>query len=122
LKLIDYLTLSLPISKAKFIERLLLITDESDTGFFSSAFDAFSSSKNEFKGEIKNDGFKLKRRTRLFDTSMNAAVANGKLVEKEGKLTIETEINGFHNFSIFYYLFLLIFYSIFCSICLQFYQ
>jgi hypothetical protein len=113
LKLIDYLTIHLSISKAKFIERLLLITDQRDTVFFSGLSNAFSSSKNEFKGEIKNDEFKLKRRTRLFDTSMNAAVANGKLHETEGQLTIEAEIKSFNNLYVIYYVFLVIFYSIF---------
>jgi hypothetical protein len=113
LKLIDYLTINLPISKAKFIERLLLITDQGDTGYFSGLSDLFSSSKNEFKGEIKSDGFKLRRRTRLFDTSVNTAVANGKFIEKEDQLAIKTEIKSFNNFYIIYYVFLILFYSIF---------
>lgn len=113
LKLIDYLTTNLQISKTEFVQRLSLITDEGNTGIFSNTFDAFSSSKNEFKGQVNHNGFTLKRRTRFFDTNMNMAVANGTLTENNGKLTVETEINGFNNFFIIFYVFLIIFYSLF---------
>lgn len=113
LKLIDNLTTSLQISKAEFVNSLNKITDEGNTGMMSDTFDIFSSSKNEFKGEITPHNFKIKRRRRLFDTNGNFAVANGTFSENNGQLTIETEINGFNNFFIFFYAFLIIFYCIF---------
>ena len=113
LKLIDYLTIALPTNKTDFVNRLYEVTDIGSTGMFSDTFDIFSSSKNEFKGQVDTDGFKLKRRKRFFDTNMNFAVANGTFSETNGQLIIETEVNGFNNFFIVFYVFLIIFYSIF---------
>jgi hypothetical protein len=113
LKLIDSMTTTLPTSKVEFVNRLNEITDEGSTGMMSDTFDIFSSSKNEFKGQVTFDSFKIKRRRRFFDTNMNFAVANGNFTEKNGQLTVDTEINGFNNFFIIFYVFLIIFYSIF---------
>lgn len=82
----------------------------------SDLFDIFSSSKNEFKGEINFDSFKIKRRRRFFDTNMNFALAHGTFAKKNGQLRIETEINGFNNFFVVYYVFLILFYSLFIFI------
>lgn len=90
LKLIDSMTTTLQISKVEFVNRLNEITDQGSTGIFSDSFDIFSSSKNEFKGQVNFDNFKIKRRRRFFDTNMNIAVANGTLIENNGQLTIET--------------------------------
>lgn len=113
LKLIDNMTTTLPISKVEFVNRLNEITDSSSTGMMSDTFDVFSSSKNEFKGQVNVDGFKLKRRRRFFDTNMNFAVAQGIFSIDNDQLKVETEINGFKNFFILFYVFLIIFYSIF---------
>lgn len=113
LKLVDYLYTTLPINKTDFINRLQQITDIGNTGMFSDTFDVFSSSKNEFKGQVDLNGFKLKRRRRLFDTNMNFAVASGTFAENKGQLIIEAEVNGFKHFFIFFYIFLIIIYSVF---------
>ena len=113
LKLIDYLTTTLQTDKTDFVNRLNKITDKGSTGMMSDTFDIFSSSNNEFKGYITPNNFKIKRRRRFFDTNMNSAIAYGTFSENNGQLTINTEINGFNNFFIFYYAFLIIFYSIF---------
>ena len=113
LKLIDNLTTDLEISRTEFVEKLSAITDRGDTGMFSDTFDVFSSSKNELKGQVNFEGFKLKRRRRFFDTNLNMAVASGTINEHNGHLTIESEINGFNNFFIVFYIFLIVFYSFF---------
>lgn len=113
LKLIDNMTTTLLTNKVEFVKRLNEITDEGSIGIISETFDIFSSSKNEFKGQVTLDNFKIKRRRRFFDTNINFAVANGFFVESNGQLNIETEINGFNNFFIVFYIFLIIFYSIF---------
>jgi hypothetical protein len=113
LKLIDGMKTTLQTSKVEFVSRLYEITDEGSTGMMSDTFDVFSSSKNEFKGQINFDSFRIKRRRRFFDTNMNFAVANGTFTENNGQLTIDTEINGFNNFFIVFYVFLIVFYAIF---------
>ena len=113
LKLIDYLTIKLQIKKADFVKQLTLVTDRGSVGMFLNPFEAFSSSNNELKGIVNENGFKLQRKKRFFDTSGNMAVASGKLSENDGQLTIVTEINGFNNFFIFFYVILIVFYTIF---------
>ncbi|TAE35260.1 MAG: hypothetical protein EAY66_09365 [Sphingobacteriales bacterium] len=115
IKLIDYLTTYLQIDKQEFLNKLLAITDYGSTSIFSEPFEVFASNKNEFKGQVNLDGFKLKRRRKIFDTNFNIAVASGTIKEENGQLTINTEINGFNNFMIVFYIFILIFYSIFIA-------
>lgn len=110
LKLIDHLSMALPINKIDFIGRLYNITDAGGVGVFSNFFDLFSSSKNEFKGQIDLNGFKLQRRVKMFDTSMNFAIANGQFKEADGELIIDTEINGLTNYMLFFYSIVLVFY------------
>jgi len=66
IKLIDYLTTNLKISRTEFVNRLTSITDQGDIGMLSETFDAFSSSKNEFKGEVTLTGFKIKKKKAVF--------------------------------------------------------
>ncbi|RYE16201.1 MAG: hypothetical protein EOP45_17910 [Sphingobacteriaceae bacterium] len=97
LKLIDHLTMHLDLDQKVFTDRLSAITEPGSTSVFTDAFDVLSSSEKEFKGFVDRQGFKLKRRRRLFDLRFNTAIANGTIAEADGKLTIETEINAFHN-------------------------
>jgi len=106
------MTTTLQTSKVEFINRLNEITDRGNTGIMSDIFDIFSSSKNEFKGQINFDSFKIKRKRRFFDTNMNIAVANGFFIEDNEQLIIETEIKGFSNFFTIFYIFVFIFYLV----------
>lgn len=112
-KLIDTMSTTLPTSKVEFVNRLNEITDEGSIGMFSDFFDVFTSSKKEYKGQVNSTGFSIKRRRKFFDTNRNFAVATGTFKEDIGQLTVETTINGFNNFFIVFYVFLLLFYSIF---------
>ena len=112
LKWVQYLNTELEIPKNEFVIHFKNYVDEGDIGFFSGAFDAFSSSKNEFKGHVGFNDFKIKRRRRFFDMNMNLAIAKGIYRQKGDRLIIETEINGYSRM-IPYYVFLLVFYSIF---------
>ena len=116
IKLIDDFTTILKISKKEFIDKLSLITEEEKTGIFSKSFSIFSSNKKEYKGQVYLDGFKIKKQRKFFDTKYNLATAEGALTEKDGLLTIKTEINGFNNFMLFFGILLIFFYSIFLSI------
>ncbi len=110
----DSLTTNLNISREEFVKQLLSITDEGSTSLFSSPFEAFSSSKREFKGQVHLDRFELRRKHKLFATYANMALASGVMIEeKENNLIIQTEISGFNNHMIILYIFLIIFYSIF---------
>jgi hypothetical protein len=113
LRLIEYLTTELEIQKSDFLKNFKHHVDEGDIGYFSGAFDAFSSSKNEYKGHVGNENFKIRRRRKFFDTNMNLATAKGIYRQKGNNLIIETEINGFSGMMIPMYIFLIIFYSIF---------
>lgn len=113
LKLIDYLNTELEIDKHDFVNRLKANVDEGGTGMFSEAFDAFSSSKNEYKGHVGLDDFKIKRRRKFFDMNMNLAIAKGTYEQRENNLIINTEINGFSGMMIPFYGFLIVFYLIF---------
>lgn len=113
LKLVDNLTTDLEMSRAQFVENMSSITDSGSIGMFSDIFEPFSFSKNELKGQINFDGFKIKRRRRFFDNNLNMAIANGTINERNGHLTIEAEINGFNNFYYLIYMLLLVCYSIF---------
>ncbi|AUC15859.1 hypothetical protein BTO06_12165 [Tenacibaculum sp. SZ-18] len=113
LKLIDYLQTELIIQKNDFVNKLRNHVDEGSTGIFSDTFDVFSSSKNEYKGEVSFNGFKIKRRRKFFDMNMNMAVAKGTYSQKDDKLIIDTEINGFHGMMIPFYIFCIIIYGVF---------
>ena len=111
IKLIDYLTTELKISKLDFVDRLYRITDAGGAGPFSEVFDAFTSSNNQYKGQITLQGFKIKRRRTFFD-SISSAVASGSFQELDGSLKIETKINGFSNVFIPVYILILSFYIV----------
>lgn len=116
IKLIEYLTTEIEIQKNEFVLKFSQHVDEGNIGAFSSPFEAFSSSKNEYKGQVRFEGFKIKRRRKFFDSNMNLAVATGTYRQSNEKLIIETEINGFNGIMIPFYLFTFIFYSIFVGI------
>jgi hypothetical protein len=113
LKLIDHLTTELQISKSDFVKKLKEHVDEGDTGVFLSAFEVFSSSKKEYKGTIGYEGFKIRKRRKLFEMNMTSAIAEGKFNQRDELLNIETEINGFHRMYILFYAFGIVFYPVF---------
>ncbi len=113
LKLVDQLTTEIEIERNQFVGRFKEHVDQGDTSIFSDIFDVFSSSKNEYKGNVNHAGFKIKRRRRFFDMNMGLAIATGKFHEKENTLVISTEINSFHGIMIPFYIFIAIFYLIF---------
>ncbi len=109
------MTTNIDIQKSQFVSKFSQIVDEGSTGFFFDTFDIFTSSENEYKGQVGIEGFKIKRRRKLFDMGMNLAVARGTYRQDNEKLIIETEINGFSGIMIPFYVFAIIFYSIFIA-------
>jgi hypothetical protein len=112
LKLIDHFTVELEVERYFFVDRLMSVVDRGDTGTLFSSFEGFSSSKKEYKGKVGDSGFEIRRRKRLFDMNMGAAIAKGKWRQRDNHLIIETEINSFNNFFIFFYGILIIIYGI----------
>ena len=92
LGLIEYLITELHMSSIDFTSKLHEIVDEGGTGYFSDMFDIFSSGKNELKKRVEYQRFKIKRRKRFFDSSMNSAVASGTFNEHCGTLTVENVV------------------------------
>ncbi|WP_299625193.1 hypothetical protein [uncultured Tenacibaculum sp.] len=118
IKLIDDLQTELEVEKTDFVHKLKQNVDEGSTGIFSDAFDIFSRSKNDYKGNVDLNSFKVKRRKKLFDTNINLAVASGTYNQKGNKLIIDTEINGFSPIFIPFFIFCLLFYPVFIIIFL----
>jgi len=76
-------------------------------------FDIFSSSNNEYRGRVEREGFEIRRKRKLFDLNQNLAIASGTYKQFGEKLVVETEINGFSNWMIPYYIVTIFFYAIF---------
>lgn len=112
LKLIDYLKMTLPISKIDFVNRLLTITELGDVGVFPNQWEIFSSSDYDYKGQVNYDGFEIRKKQRLFSPNFGNIVAKGTFSETGGQLEIETEIDGFQGIYLIFFFFLLIFYTI----------
>lgn len=113
LKLLEHQSIDIEIQKAEFISKLKQQVDVGSLGIFSDTADLFSSSKNQYKGEVGAEGFKIKRKRKFFDLNWNIAVASGRYRQENERLIIETEINGFNGVMIPFYLILLVFYTVF---------
>ena len=103
LRLKDNFAIELEVEKYFFVDRLTSVVDPGNTGILFSAFEGLSSSKKEYKGKVSDHGFEIRRRKRLFDMNMGSAIAKGQWRQKDDQLIIETEINSFNNFFIFFY-------------------
>ena len=113
IKLIDHLTTELEIQKNEFVSILKRHVDEERKGMFAHTFEAFHSSENDYRGQVSNDGFQIRKRVKLFSSPPNMAVAKGTFRQKDAMLIIETEVNGFSKLFIPIYIYALVFYSFF---------
>ncbi|MDR6760458.1 hypothetical protein J2Y38_000637 [Flavobacterium sp. 2755] len=110
INLIKNITIQLPVSKIDFIQKFRNNVDESDLGYVP--FEIFLSSRNEYKGNIENNSFELKKRKKLFDMNHSFAKVNGNLIQENDKLTIDVEIIGFRKRMIIFFGFIIFFYLI----------
>jgi hypothetical protein len=113
IKLINHFTMELQMNKQTFVSRLSAITDEGSTGLFSNPFEVFSSNKKAYKGHVAFDEFSIEKQRLAFRASYDFTIAKGVLTENNGRLTIETEVRGFNNYMLFYYILLIVVYSAF---------
>jgi hypothetical protein len=96
LKLVDYHEFTLPVDKNHLVNKLKANVDRGSTSNFLSGLEMFSSSKNEYKGEVLADSFHLRKRPKMFDmNSMTSAKAKGILNEVANGTQVNLEINGF---------------------------
>ena len=117
IKLIDSFSTTINTSKSVFTSALRNHVDEADIdGLFSGAFDAFTSSKNLYKGSVNHNGFRIRKRRRLFDRNFSKALAIGELKEQGDTLRINTKINAWSNYMFPFFGFASIFYLIFFSV------
>ncbi len=103
--------IDLTVSKAEFIERLRENTVIGDPSALFSGFEFFSSTNKMFKGIIKSNGF-LIRRYRSGVMSQMPTSARGKIYEGSSGITIDTEITSYRSIFIFYYIMLIVIYSV----------
>lgn len=118
LKLKDSFETQIPIEANVFRKKLSSIVDKSDTSIFSNISDIFSSSKNDYRGSVSKDSFKLKRKKKLFDMNMNSAVAEGIFKQEADQLIISTNINAFQGQMKVIYIILPFFYILFLTMFL----
>jgi hypothetical protein len=111
LKLIDHLTIEIPIDKQEFVNRLRNTVDKGDTGVFSSVFETLVSSKKEYKDTVTPDSFKLRRRRKFFDTNMTLTTAEGSFSQRDNLLVIESTIIGFRQVHLVFIAVILLIYA-----------
>jgi Ca2+-binding EF-hand superfamily protein len=85
LKLKDDFTITIPIMKSDFVNKLRRNMDEGSTSSIFPFFEVFSSSKNQYVGSISGNKFELRKRFRFFDTNKGGAIAKGKM-NQEGEI------------------------------------
>jgi len=101
LKLVDSFATNLSLSKQDFVERLSAITEDGNPNF--SLGEQFSTDEYEYIGRVNLDGFKIRRRFRFFNYRDDSnIIAKGNIIENNDYLTIETEINSFGSYNIFF--------------------
>lgn len=114
LKIAETLITNLQVQPTDFVQKLSTLTDKGSTSFIFDIFDLLSPSLNNFKGIVNSEGFEIKIKRHLLgkNKTPNVAIATGKFIRKNNRVVLETKINGFNDFFLFYYLVLLIICSI----------
>lgn len=116
--LIDEFDLSFKIEQREFVRILGENIERSGLGLFSDMADGFSSSPHTYKGELTENGFRIKRRRRRFERNMNAAIATGKYSGLRGSLNIHLRISSVEGPGKFAFFFLLFTYVLFLVVFL----
>lgn len=104
-KVIDDLTIQLTIDKADFIQKFRQHVEPGDTGIIGNPFEVFSSSDQEFRGQVDLNGFVIRKRRKMFEPYANIAKAEGTFHQDQDKLRITTTVNAFNGMFLFYYVF-----------------
>jgi len=111
-KLIDYLRIELNASKDDFVNKLRKnVDDKNMDSFFLTAFEALSSSKKLFVGQVTNNDFVIRKRKRYGVKRYNGMPkATGRFIQNGNILVIDTQISGWSSNMFYYYVFIFIIY------------
>jgi hypothetical protein len=115
IQLIKQKQVKLPIEKTEFSKILRQNVDEGEIGMFSGMFEAFSSSKNKFKGTVSNNEFEIRKRHVLFQQNQMIARIKGTFRQQNDHLIIDLTINGFSKMILPFYAIAVVFYILFIS-------
>ena len=103
------------MEKNDFVTRFKGHVDKGGIGPFDGIFDPFSSSKNDYRGSVDLNGFKIKRRRKFFDRNKFMVIASGTYRQRLDKLEIVTEVDGLNRLVIPVFVIVLLFYIFFIS-------
>lgn len=97
IKLIDDMSLRLNVTTTEFVSKLRSHVDEEDiNSLFSGLFEAFSSSKKKYKGEVDSRGFHIRKKRQLFKKQRMTAYAKGNYRLNGDILVVNAVINPFN--------------------------
>ena len=103
--LLDSFQIELSMNKSDFAKVLNANLDEPGPDFF----EAFSGDNKAYKGAVKNDGFKM-RRKRKYDLKTTSPSISGTLQQAGNKLIIDVVLNGFSGWMIPPYIIMIVVY------------
>ena len=110
IKLIDHVIFELNCTKSDFIKKFNQNVEYSNLNFTPfESFEAFSSSRFEYKGNINSQRFQIRKKRKLFDGQQTFATATGSFVENIDQLIIKAEINSFRKQMWFFLAFIFFF-------------
>jgi len=113
LGLSEHITTELTLPKNEFIDKFKEMVDEREKGFFAGSPARPSTGREEFEGKVYENGFRVKRKKKSFEFTINEAVATGNFEQQGDKWVLKTEISGFSRKMIPFYLFIIPFYIVF---------
>ncbi|WP_178377140.1 hypothetical protein [Chryseolinea serpens] len=93
--LLDSFQIELSMNKSDFAKILIANLDDPGPDFFEE----FSANNRVYKGTMKNDEFKI-RRKRKYDHKTTSPSISGTLQQAGNKLIIDVELNGFSGWMI----------------------
>ncbi|MCT2409724.1 hypothetical protein NZD88_19405 [Chryseobacterium antibioticum] len=90
--LYDRFNFDIEMDQSEFIESLKKITYKTNTTFISLVPDNGIPTRFEYRGEVNEDYFLIKRRCRFFDSNIVVPVIRGTFSQQDGKKQIKIEL------------------------------
>src|SRR5689334_15950222 len=111
LKILDEFSVELEIERSSFVRKMSDVVEPGTVSQFVP-FEAFRASKKEYRGNVSDHEFRIRRQRRFFDSNRNWAVATGSLRQREANLIVDVEVSSFTYMFAFFYAFIIIFYLV----------